>query len=529
MRRYVQKQLLELAGAVSDGVRSAESSGLNECDAAVLMDCHAGINTMDKALSAALSHDRFMEYKELLDYVKELLELLYKETHKTMGEVVLEPAYNVNAVLDALYDNLSVLYKELENESEVKLEIVFMPYKASMWDCFDSIWRAASKDKQCNVSVVPIPYYDKGSNGELCNYYYEGESLPGYVKIIHYQAYSMQIHKPDAVYIHNPYDGCNYVTSVAPEYYSKELRKHTDRLIYVPYFIAGCYLDIQSALPYVAPMVIINSHYIVYQSPVQLEMLKEMGLYQNNALVLGNPKLDYYADLKDPGMPNQAWEKCQRLKKTVLFTTTLDLLLSQSTTDDPFAWLRYTLMFMNSILQFADIAMIWRPHPLTRQTIHSMRPYLTEAYECLESDVLSHSNCVLDEQADSRYAIYYSDALISDGGSMSMQYMATEKPVLNIYSSRCSAYTAFDMGGAYFADQMVYPSDEFSKLSTEEKQKSRSEGIHRFCEMVLCGQDPKKETRLAVMRRSVVNSDGTAGEKIHQCIAAGLLGAVNSN
>ena len=116
-----------------------------------------------------------------------------------------------------------------------------MPYKASMWDCFDSIWRAASKDKQCNVSVVPIPYYDKGSNGELCNYYYEGESLPGYVKIIHYQAYSMQIHKPDAVYIHNPYDGCNYVTSVAPEYYSKELRKHTDRLIYVPYFIAGCY------------------------------------------------------------------------------------------------------------------------------------------------------------------------------------------------------------------------------------------------------------------------------------------------
>ena len=58
MRRYVQKQLLELAGAVSDGVRSAESSGLNECDAAVLMDCHAGINTMDKALSAALSHDK---------------------------------------------------------------------------------------------------------------------------------------------------------------------------------------------------------------------------------------------------------------------------------------------------------------------------------------------------------------------------------------------------------------------------------------------------------------------------------------
>lgn len=508
---------------MSVGIRYIESGGLNPDAAAGLQDCYAGINTMDRALAAALSRARFMEYKELLDYVKELLEILYEKAHKAMDTAALVQAYNTGAVLDALYDNLSVLYKELENELEVKLEIVFMPYKASMWDCFDSIWKAASKDERCNVSVVPIPYYDKNPNGSLCSYYYEGERLPDYVKIIHYQEYNIQIHKPDVVYIHNPYDNYNYVTTVAPEYYSKELRRHTDRLIYVPYFIAGCYADIQSALPYVAPMVILNTHYIIYQSPVQLEMLREMGLYQNNALVLGNPKLDYYAGLKDPGMPDQAWEKCRRFEKTVLLTTTLDLLLSQSKTDDPFAWLRYTQMFMNSILQSAGIAMIWRPHPLTRQTIRSMRPYLMEAYECLEREIRAHPNCVLDQQADSRYAIYYSDALVSDGGSMSMQYMVTEKPVLNIYSSNSLAYTAFDMSGAYSADQMIEPFDEFSKLSTEEKQKSRADGIHKFCEMVLNGQDQKKETRLAVMRRSVVNSDGSAGKKIHQRMVTDLL------
>ena len=57
-----------------------------------------------------------------------------------------------------------------------KKEVVFFPYKASMWDSLESVWRAADKDSDCDVCVVPIPYYDKNMNGSLGRMYYEGRT-----------------------------------------------------------------------------------------------------------------------------------------------------------------------------------------------------------------------------------------------------------------------------------------------------------------------------------------------------------------
>ena len=37
-------------------------------------------------------------------------------------------------------------------------------------------------------------------------------------------------------YIHNPYDNWNYVTSIDPAFYSWELKKYTDCLVYIPYY-----------------------------------------------------------------------------------------------------------------------------------------------------------------------------------------------------------------------------------------------------------------------------------------------------
>ncbi len=48
--------------------------------------------------------------------------------------------------------------KMLKTEKEVKNIIVFLPYKASMWDSLESVWRAAYEDKEhCEAYVVPIP------------------------------------------------------------------------------------------------------------------------------------------------------------------------------------------------------------------------------------------------------------------------------------------------------------------------------------------------------------------------------------
>lgn len=53
--------------------------------------------------------------------------------------------------------------KEFISENIV-YKVVFMPYKASMWDSLESIWMAADKDERCEALVVPITYYELDSN-----------------------------------------------------------------------------------------------------------------------------------------------------------------------------------------------------------------------------------------------------------------------------------------------------------------------------------------------------------------------------
>ena len=60
-----------------------------------------------------------------------------------------------------------------QKEIPDKLEAVFLPYKASMWDSLESIWLAAREDETCDAYVITIPYYDKKADGTLGEEHYE--------------------------------------------------------------------------------------------------------------------------------------------------------------------------------------------------------------------------------------------------------------------------------------------------------------------------------------------------------------------
>ena len=84
--------------------------------------------------------------------------------------------------------------KLLLEEKEIKLEVVFFPYKVSMWDSLESIWFAARDDENCDAYVVPIPYYDRLPNGEFGTMHYEGNLYPEYVPVsyTHLDVYKRQ-------------------------------------------------------------------------------------------------------------------------------------------------------------------------------------------------------------------------------------------------------------------------------------------------------------------------------------------------
>ena len=78
-----------------------------------------------------------------------------------------------------------------------------------MWDSLESVWKAADADPECEAYVIPIPYYDKNPDGTFRDFHYEGDLYPDYVPVTDYKNYDFESHRPDAIFIHNPYDEAN--------------------------------------------------------------------------------------------------------------------------------------------------------------------------------------------------------------------------------------------------------------------------------------------------------------------------------
>lgn len=106
-----------------------------------------------------------------------------------------------------------------------------------MWDSLESVWKKYDADPEWDARVIPIPYYDKNPDGTFSEFHYEGNDYPDYVPITFYKNCDLEGNHPDEIYIHNPYDDANYVTSIEPYFYSKNIKNYTDKLIYIPYFV----------------------------------------------------------------------------------------------------------------------------------------------------------------------------------------------------------------------------------------------------------------------------------------------------
>ena len=91
---------------------SAKINKLCSDNMAVLEECADGVENK--------------EYLELLDKFKE-----------SVSKINLEDAAEISKKMKELISE-SIIYK-----------VVFMPYKASMWDSLESIWMAADKDERC--------------------------------------------------------------------------------------------------------------------------------------------------------------------------------------------------------------------------------------------------------------------------------------------------------------------------------------------------------------------------------------------
>lgn len=337
--------------------------------------------------------------------------------------------------LSAIQIKLAVLRRKIE-KTHAKLEIVFLPYKASMWDSLESIWRAADADPDCDAYVVPIPYYDRKSDGSFGQYHYEGNQFPDDVLVVNYETYSLENRRPDIIYIHTPYDAANYVTSIDPRFYSYELKKYTEMLVYVPYYVVsrGVFnesLITTSAFVH-ARRIILQSRTVCQQYIDAYNKYYKDQLEQPNKkfIALGSPKFDALINAKKENYPiPKEWIKIINNKKVVFLNISIGSMLTETE-----RVLKKLRLLINDFGNCEDMVLWWRPHPLLENTLMSMRPNLVQKYQQIVN--LYQQNCcgIYDDSPHLQRAIVWGDICYSDiKSSVFTLCCVAGKPLVEFY------------------------------------------------------------------------------------------------
>ena len=140
--------------------------------------------------------------------------------------------------LERQLKKLSYYFKKMRSalEREWKRQIVFLPHRAKHFASLRPLIDALCEEG-FDCKIIPIPYYDRLGDGSLSAMHYEGADFPKEYEICDYRSFNFAVELPDAIVLNSPYDECNQVFTVDPFFYSKEMKKFTRKLVYIPYFV----------------------------------------------------------------------------------------------------------------------------------------------------------------------------------------------------------------------------------------------------------------------------------------------------
>lgn len=345
----------------------------------------------------------------------------YCDTLFYVFEDISKNDFNENKVYKTLRKQLIKVENSVKNDIHVRKEIVFFPYKASMWDSLESVYLAAKEDPDCDAYCVAIPYFDLNPDHSFGQMHYEGKDYPKEIEVIDYKTYSFEERKPDVIYIHYPYDEWNLVTSIDPRFYSSNLKKYTECLVYIPYYTtSGGMSKGQELCP-----AYINADYIVIQSP-EFRAYFDERISDKKFLPFGSPKFDrIIKKCQNPLKPPKDWEDKMKGKKVYFYNTSIGGMLG-----DTEAFINKLIYVFRIFKDRKDSCILWRPHPLLESTFDSMRSQYRQAYEGVKRYFVENDIGILDRTPDMGDAIAWSDAYIGDSGtSVTSVFGIVGKPV----------------------------------------------------------------------------------------------------
>lgn len=452
-------------------------------------------------------------YAETLDSIAELLSdrfsdgMSMKEQKK--GRVLLD-------------DILVELSARIAAEPRKKT-LLFLPYKASMWDSFESVYRAAMEDAaQVEALIMPIPYCDRGQDGTAVRWNDEGGLFREHYPILDWRDVSLADLCADIIFIHNPYDGKNTLTSVSSDFYSDRLKSFCKAVVYIPYYVnvyplkpifmnmPGCY----------------HADYIIEENAASRQRFlahydgPDKARIEDKVLALGSPKYDaVILHGRDAYVLPASWEEKMRGRKIVLYATTIE---TMNRVPDA------VLQHMSEVFAYyrgrRDVCLWWRPHPLLKNTFAKMHPKALEMYEAMERVYVEEAWGIYDDTAEMHRAIACADAYDGEASSVMALFQATGKPTL---VHRFANMEIHIEGGNLFVEHETMEREDFiERLCTAKSipPKPIYDGaagarIYRFCKRLCEGRHsslPHSRDRGETASSPISSSRGGSASWTHE-------------
>lgn len=516
MRRYQKKQLIELSNTIEEALSHIEhcwqetsqaSKTEQKCQNSdsVLVSLCADCQDCAVAIGNAIENAAG-EGTQPVTLLEELCEQLYFITQESCS---------LKSYIKRCRELLVKINHGIKYDlPDDKLEILFLPYKASMWTALESIWQSAVGYENCNVTVMPVPYYKLYLAEEKGEFAYEGDEFPDYVPVVSYKEYDIEKMRPDMIFIHNPYDDTNTLTRIPDEYHSQALKQHTDLLVYSPYANFGAFNPVAThpfmcqtkALQYV--------DYVVVQSKKVAKLYSDAGVAKEKLLTFGSPKADAIVNkLKEKQPLPEEWERKLAGRYILLLNIGLAYFVAwreretaNGSTEDSFG-IKAIGGFLRDMREVSDFGVIWRPHPLMKDMLRSRGlerelAFIAEMEQLIEDS----ENMVIDRNADYIPAFQRSDGFYTTFTSLISEYMITGKPI---------ALFEPQYRFLYNGNQPVSYLHNYFSLSLAEKVRNKNQLYRQdFLQIIRSGKDPMREGRLGDARKGFGNLDGNAGEKI---------------
>ena len=450
MRNYIKKQIADVLRSLFDADRLLNklvTKGNNiQNEFILLQDMQSAAIEIGNVLEDGQESE-----EEAVRILEEVCELIWQISQAN--------ADKKKKLCKLLHKKLEAVQRETES-IPTEFEIVFLPYKVSMWDSFESVWIAAKNDNASTVYVIPIPYFDRKADGNLGEMHYEGGLFPKDVPVTDWQQYDFDKRRPDIIYFHNPYDEFNYVTSVHPFFYSDSLKKYTDKLVYIPYYVCSESTRRENCLQ----KGIINADSVIVQSEkIKQEFIKyyrkevDKNIPPDKFLVLGSPKFDkvIHCGEQQNGLVMQ-WKQRAAGRKIILYNTHLNSFLRHE---------KEAVRKIETVFQYFmkqdDVILLWRPHPLSRETLKAMRTELYEEYAELERKYVEEKTGIFDDSEDMYSAISAADGYYGDSSSMLSLFGATGKPIcIQNVSVTDYGYDRLKLEAVCIDDKRIYFADK---------------------------------------------------------------------